>query len=215
MTTKTKKMASPHGARRVTAYLNNIASVVQSNYEALGLPKKIAYDFALRCDMLSDSIEGQYGAKYASFFNPATIAEEVPGPIVNDPTQPFMAGHFTQEQFNALSDKQESGALAAAAASHNADPKLAALIQKAASEAATAAALAMFKALTRKAGEDEDEKAAGADAPAKAEDAPKAEEKKAAEDEDEKAAGADAAKAEDAEDEAKKTASLFGLFANK
>lgn len=198
MTTNIKK-ASPYGARRVVAAFDTIANLVQAHYQALGIPEKIAKDYALRTDMLSDAVTSYQGKKYASFFDPSTIAEEVPGPLQNDASQPFMAGHFTQEWFNALADKQMSGELASAAAAHKADPKLAALLHKVATEAAVSATIATLRSLGRVAG----------DEPAKAEE-PEA--KKAGEDpakaEDDKAAGED-------EEAAQKSAALFGLFADK
>lgn len=126
----TKKKASLNGARRVVATLDQVATLFQGNHEALGIPEKVAMDFAWRCDALSDSIQGQYKA---GSFDAATIAEEVPGPLVNDKTQTYMAGHFTQENFDQLEGKVESGSLATNAAKHVADPKLAALVKRLAS----------------------------------------------------------------------------------
>ena len=209
----TKKKASMHGARRVTASLDTIATLIQSNHDALGIPAKVAMDFAYRCDMLSDAIQKPFGAKNASFFNPATIAETVPGPLETLSPRPEIAGHFTQERFTALSDKQESGALARGAQTHSADPKLAAF---------RAASLVMKAALELLAGEEapaaeekkDDEKKA-AEAPA---DEKPAEEKKAAEDADKDVPADDEKKAAEGDDEdadAKKSASLFGLFDEK
>lgn len=124
----TTKKASLHGARRVVATLDQVATLFQTNHEALGISEKVAMDFALRCDMLSDKIQGSYKA---GSFDASTIAEEVAGPLVNDPTQKYMAGHFNQERFNALEAKVESGTLSTNAAKHIADPKLAALVEKA------------------------------------------------------------------------------------
>jgi hypothetical protein len=45
------------GARNVTATLDRIANLMQSEAEALGIDPKIAADFALRCDMISDAVE--------------------------------------------------------------------------------------------------------------------------------------------------------------
>lgn len=208
----TKKKASMHGARRVTASLDTIATLIQSNHDALGIPAKVAMDFAYRCDMLSDAIQKPFGAKNASFFNPATIAETVPGPLETLTPRPEIAGHFTQGQFTGLSEKQESGALARGAQTHSADPKLAAL---------RAASLVMKAALELLAGEEapaeekkDDEKKVAEEAPA---DEKPAEEKKAGEDADKDAPADDkkAAEGDDEDADAKKSASLFGLFDEK
>lgn len=45
------------GARNVTATLDRIANLMQSEAAALGIDPKIAKDFALRCDMISDCVE--------------------------------------------------------------------------------------------------------------------------------------------------------------
>ena len=204
----TTKKASMHGARRVTAALDQIATLFQSNHESLGIPQKVAMDFALRCDMLSDSIQRGFGAKNAGFFNPAEIAEEVPGPLINDPTQPFMDSHFTQEWFNALTDKQESGELASNAEKHLADPKLASdFVQKVAS----AAVLTTLRALaTRKAEEEPAKEEKPSEDEAKKEASKKASKPVKAAEEAEKEETE-----EPAEGDAKKSAAVFGLFSDK
>jgi preprotein translocase subunit YajC len=45
------------GARNFTATLDNVASLVQDQFAVLGIDPKIANDFALRCDMISDCVE--------------------------------------------------------------------------------------------------------------------------------------------------------------
>jgi hypothetical protein len=126
------KKATKNGARRVVATLDSLASLFQNHGASLGIPSKVAMDFALRCDMLSDALDR--GLKTAGYFDPSTIAVKKPGPKQFDPNNPFMKGHFTQEKFTGLSAKQESGALAQNAAQHAADPKMAALIQRKAAE---------------------------------------------------------------------------------
>lgn len=192
-----RKKASVAGARRVTANLDNLATLFQSYGASLGVPAKVAADFAYRCDLLSDAIERHVGASKQARFNPAEIGEEVPGPLeMLDSDEPWMDGHFTQEKFVALADKQESGELAANAAAHKADPKLAALIQKAAMLAADRAARAV---LAKKAEEEAEE-----EVEVEAEEAPA--EKKAKKADPEQTAD------EPTAEEAKKTAALFGLF---
>lgn len=186
-----RKKASVSGARRVTANLDSLAGLFQSHAASLGIPGRVAADFAYRCDLLSDAIERHVGVKSARF-NPAEIGEEVPGPLeMLDSDEPWMDGEFTQERFVALSEKQLSGELAANAAAHAADPKLAALIQKAANNAAYRAARAVLAA--KKAEDAEDE--AGKDDEEESEEEDESEEEKP--------------------EEAAKTARLYGLFSSK
>lgn len=211
----TTKKASKAGARRVTANLDALASLFQNHHRSLGIPSKVAMDFAYRCDLLSDSIDRR---KQAGYFNPAEIGEEEPGPLTYDENNPFMEGEFTQEEKRALSEKQMAGELAANAAKHVADPKLASLIRKSAYSAALAALRTAKKSEEETA---EDTEAAEEDGKAektammaqlynrlrrqakKSEEAPSKEADDDVEAEDDK----------DAEDEGPaKTASLFGLY---
>lgn len=45
------------GAKSVTADLDRLADLVQHRFEVLGLPEKVAQDFAHKCDLLADHIE--------------------------------------------------------------------------------------------------------------------------------------------------------------
>lgn len=134
------------GAANVTTDLDRIANLFQSRAAALGVPAKIAQDFAYRCDLLSDHIE-KYASRVdsdrtAAVDETGTSVEPEPGnqgfdaneigdlkagplEIVTPPDEPWMAGEFTQERFVALREKQQSGELAANAAAGKADPKLA------------------------------------------------------------------------------------------
>ena len=210
----TTKKASKAGARRVTANLDVLASLFQNHHRSLGIPQKVAMDFAYRCDLLSDSIDRR---KQAGYFDPSEIGVEEPGPMMFDENNPFMEGHFTQEKFRALDEKQMAGELAANAAAHVADPKLASAIKKAAYSAALAAFRTAKKSEEAKAEEDEEttEEEAKAEE-AKAEKLARArraaqalrQAKKSEEAEEQTDEEADEAKAE----EAKKSASAFGLF---
>lgn len=198
-----KKKASAEGIRRVVATLDNVATLFQEHHEALGIHPKVALDMAERCDRVSDFLQKK------GHFDPSTIGKKVPGPLENDPTQKFMAGHFTQANFEQLDSKQESGSLASNAASHKSDPKLANLISKAVKEATLRVLAEMDDASEDakpedKAEEKKEEKKASKSKRAAEED--KAEEtgedEKAAEEDDE----------DDEDDEAEKVASLFSLY---
>jgi hypothetical protein len=212
----TTKKASSKGARRVTATLDSLASLFQSHHASLGIPGKVAMDFALRCDMLSDSIDRR---KQAGYFNPAEIGVEEPGPLMYDENNPFMEGEFTQEEKRALSEKQMAGDLAANAAKHIADPKLASVIRKAAYSAALAA-LRTAKKSEEETAEDEapegekDEAAQKTAMMAQLYNRLRRQAKKSEEETEEEDAEEDAEE-EDAEEETEesdKTASIFGLY---
>jgi len=187
----TVKKATAAGARRVTANLDNLANLFQNHAEALGVPKKVAMDFAFRCDLLSDAIEKTAG------FDAASIGKVVPGPVEMDSNNAFMKGEFTQEENEQLSQKQESGTLAQG-------DKLASLIAREATRIAheiIAKGKPFPGAAAPFGSKDDDAK----DDDAK--DESKKEAKKAEEDEDEKGEA-------DAE-AAKKSASMFGLYSAK
>ena len=234
----TIKKASKAGARRVTANLDAIASLFQNHAASLGIPRKVAMDFATRCDLLSDSIDRR---KQAGYFDPSQIGEEVDGPAVYDDNNPFMEGEFTQEEKRNLSEKQMAGSLAANAAKGVADPKIASAIRKAAYNAAIVAIRAKRAAAKDvEDAKDADDDAKDADDDAKdAEDDAKAQKtammaelynrlrrqaKKAKksedEDESEDEPEEDESKEDESEDEdageakdSKKTAKLFNLYA--
>jgi hypothetical protein len=187
-------------------------------------------DFATRCDLLSDSIDRR---KQAGYFDPSQIGEEVDGPAVYDENNPFMEGEFTQEEKRNLSEKQMAGELAANAAKHVADPKIASAIRKAAYNAAIVALRAKRTANEVKDEKDaEDEKAAEDDAKEQktammaelynrlrrqANKAKKSEEDESEEDESEEEPEEEPEESEDedagAAKDSKKTAKLFNLYA--
>jgi hypothetical protein len=109
------------GARTVTAALDRMANLFQTDWATLGVPQHIACDMAYRCDLLSDQIEKNAGLKTAlsefdpvqeKGFDPESIGEEQSGPIETvDSDEPFMKGEFTQQENRELRENVESGAL--------------------------------------------------------------------------------------------------------
>lgn len=206
----TTKKASKAGARRITANLDALASLFQNHHRSLGIPQKVAMDFAYRCDLLSDSIDRR---KQAGYFDPSEIGKEVPGPLMYDENNPFMEGEFTREEFRALEEKQEAGELSDGIA----DPKLASVARKA---AYAAAMTAIRKA--KKSEEDTAEDDKDAEDEAKKDEAAQKtammaqlynrlrRQAKKSEEAPAKEADEDGENAED--EEPAKTASLFGLF---
>ena len=63
------------GAANVTTDLDKIATLFQNRAAALGVPEKIAHDFAYRCDLLSDHIE-KYATRLAAAEGDETAEEE-------------------------------------------------------------------------------------------------------------------------------------------
>lgn len=187
-----RKKATVAGVRRVVAQIDATANVIQHHFESLGLSEKVARDFAYRSDLITDHMEKTFGIKNAGYYNPAEIGEEEPGPLIMDSNNPFMNGHFTQEKFVELAEKQMSGELAANAASHTADPNRTAKL------IATQAAKLAFTQLADWVKKEASKKAK------KGDDEPAEEEKK------------EAKKSEEEEQkEAAKSASDFGLFTEK
>lgn len=105
------KKLSKKGAISVTSTLDRIASVIQEEFKTLGVPKKIADDFARRCDAISDRIEKMAGMDRQAGFDAATIGIGKAGPLEKDADESFMNGEFTQQENRELREDQESGKL--------------------------------------------------------------------------------------------------------
>lgn len=54
---------SKQGALQVSTDLDRLANLFQTEHKTLGLSEKVAKDFALRCDILSDHIEKKAGVE--------------------------------------------------------------------------------------------------------------------------------------------------------
>ena len=113
------------GARQVTANLDRLATLFQSDFATLGLPRDVASDMALRCDMLSDRIESHAGlrprqaqmdppANYTeekvapNEFDPAEIGEESSQAFLRNEDEPYMDA-FTQDENDQLRQVQQDG----------------------------------------------------------------------------------------------------------
>lgn len=113
------------GAQQVTADLDRIANLVQSEYQTLGIPQPIADDFAKRIDMVSDAIERQAGITRQALteydpvnepteiggWDPEQIGEEVGGPLRQDGDEAFMKAEFTQQEKRELRERQTKSEL--------------------------------------------------------------------------------------------------------
>jgi hypothetical protein len=109
------------GAKSVTAALDQLANLFQADHETLGVPQRIATDFAYKCDLLSDTIEKQAGLPRRALteldvnkeqgFDPEVIGEEVSGPLEGDSDEPFMKAEFTQQENRELRERVQDGDL--------------------------------------------------------------------------------------------------------
>lgn len=113
---------SKKGALSVSAALDEIATLFQTDFTDLGVPQKLAQDFARRCDMLSDHVEKRAGIERVALtgddpvkekgFDPEEIGKEVAGPMEQvDKDESYMKGEFTQQENRELRTQVESGAL--------------------------------------------------------------------------------------------------------
>ena len=108
-------------ALKVSATLDRIASLFENSFDSLGIPEKIAKDFAFRCDLLSDTIESNVGVDKQALdgldpvlepgFNPDDIGREVGGPLEDGGEHAWQEGEFSRQEHRELRDLQESGAI--------------------------------------------------------------------------------------------------------
>lgn len=113
------------GAQRVTSRLDEIATDIQKNHADWGIPEKIATDFAMRCDLLSDAMEKMAGITRQALTeydpvneptaiggeDPEQIGKEVGGPLRQDADERYMPGEFSQQENRELRERQEDGDL--------------------------------------------------------------------------------------------------------
>jgi hypothetical protein len=114
-----KKMTKK-GAIQVTSALDNLAQLFEDRHSTMGVPARVAKEFALRCDLLADFIEKKAGLKKALTgddpvkepgFNPEEVGEEVGGPIEGDGDESYMDDEFTQQENRELRERVEDGDL--------------------------------------------------------------------------------------------------------
>jgi hypothetical protein len=86
------------GARGLTSTIDRIASTFQKYPEVLGMDAKIAMDFAYRCDLVSDAIEGKAAANF-----PADSIGDSAGVLEGDGDEPYMS-HIDGNESSELSE---------------------------------------------------------------------------------------------------------------
>jgi len=107
-------------AKLLTSHFDNVAELVQKNAALFQIPEKIAFDFAKRCDLISDHLEkhagqwtmdpkGNFNIGPAQPFNPAEIGEQDATPPKTEPDEPYMKKNFIQEEFDELREVQQTG----------------------------------------------------------------------------------------------------------
>jgi hypothetical protein len=105
------------GALQVTADLDRLATLFMSETDTLGLTEKIAKDFALRCDILSDHLEKKAGIERAedgSIKDPdlAKYASGLKKRAEMDPKSNYTLEDVKPKEFNpAEIGEEQSGAL--------------------------------------------------------------------------------------------------------
>jgi hypothetical protein len=115
------------GALAVTNDLDKLANHFQTHWAAMGVPQKIASDFAYRCDLLSDQVDKFAGIDRkalsdgpavqsdhpapAAGFDPEAIGEEKSGPEEKEGDEGFMDQHFSQQENRELTEAQERNEL--------------------------------------------------------------------------------------------------------
>lgn len=114
------KTMTKKGAIQVTSALDNLAQLFEDQHVAMGVPARVAKEFALRCDLLADFIEKKAGLKKALTgddpvkepgFNPEEVGEEVGGPLEGDGDEAYMKDEFTQQENRELRERVEDGDL--------------------------------------------------------------------------------------------------------
>lgn len=152
------KKLTKQAAVKISADLDRIATHFQNNPAALGVPSKVANDFALRCDILSDHVEKRAGverdangeltdaqlSKLAQMdpahnytmeklesneFDPAEIGEEQSGALLRNEDEPYM-DVFKQDEFDQLRQVQQDGMFSNAKAASSLIAKMANLLSK-------------------------------------------------------------------------------------
>lgn len=123
---------SKNAAKAITADLDKLAQLFETDYAALGVPTNVAKDFAYRCDLLSDFVEKQAAAQLD---RTDSIQKEFDQEVAvsHQSDEAYMADKTTQDELYELGQMVESGNLGKAAL-ENIAAKVADLLKNAADE---------------------------------------------------------------------------------
>ena len=98
---------SKAAATAITADLDRLAQLFESDHEALGVPSNVATDFAYRCDLLSDFVEKQAASLDRENSHPQDAVE-----TVSQPDEAYMKPAEEQTYLHELGDMVEGDKLA-------------------------------------------------------------------------------------------------------
>ena len=123
---------SKEAAQAITADLDKLAQLFETDHAALGVPTNVAKDFAYRCDLLSDFVEKQAAAQLD---RTDSIQKEFDQEVAvsHQPDEAYMSDKTTQDELYELGQMVESGNLGKAAL-ENIASKVADLLKAAADE---------------------------------------------------------------------------------
>jgi len=104
------------GALQVSQAMDRLASLFQQDHAVMGVAPRIAEDFAIRLDRMSDLVEKSAGVVRAEWFDkdvdgdfdPREVGKATPS---QDDDEPYVRDNFTQQEFSELSSKQNTGQL--------------------------------------------------------------------------------------------------------
>ena len=105
------------GALQVSSDLDRLATLFQAERDTLGVPERVAKDFATRCDVLSDHVEKKAGVERAedgSIKDPelSKYASELAKRAEMDPKSNYTMEDVKANEFNpAEIGEEQSGAL--------------------------------------------------------------------------------------------------------
>ena len=122
---------SKEAAQAITADLDKLAQLFETDHAALGVPTNVAKDFAYRCDLLSDFVEKQA----AALDRTDSIQKEFDAEVEtsHQADEAYMSDKTTQDELYELGQMVESGNLGKAAL-ENIASKVADLLKAAADE---------------------------------------------------------------------------------
>jgi hypothetical protein len=111
-------MATKSEIKKIASALDSVAEAIEKRYSELGIPEKVASDFAYRCDLLADTLDKTATAEPEADADAQTTeaSVEVPvpekaaelmgvtkGPLEHGPSDSeTLDGEFTQEEFSSL-----------------------------------------------------------------------------------------------------------------
>lgn len=94
------KKVTKRSAACISRDMDRLATLLQQDHTALGIPRDVAMDGAYRLDLLSDHVE-----RIAADFDAKTIGQKKKGPLYVEDKSDDMPGEFTQEEFFSVEEE--------------------------------------------------------------------------------------------------------------